>query len=110
MKRPNPRNRPKRDFQTAEPINAESGRILLHPAFDVPRESRRVAFFAGQAISQPKREKMLMTIEFPNDFFVAGFRRIEFVKLFPVLERQVFARQRLEMPVNRRPEIEIQIT
>ena len=53
---------------------------------------------------------MLVAIDFPDDFFIAGFRRVEFVKLFPVFQRQVLAGNRFVMPINRRPEIEIQIT
>ncbi len=67
----------------------------------------RKPLIARQEISNAEREKMLMPIEFPDNFFVARFTRVEFVKLFPMFERNMFSGNRFVMPIDICAEIEI---
>ena len=43
---------------------------------------------------------MLVPIEFPSDFVVANFLKIEKTNLVPGLQRRAFAVHGIEMPIN----------
>src|SRR5437868_10530730 len=88
LKRPYPRHGPKGDFQTARPVYPHSRRILLHPRCQVPDKYPRKPLVAGKPKCKPECEKMLVSIQLPQDLAIADFRSVNVVELLPVLHRR----------------------
>src|SRR5829696_67625 len=72
MECPDPRDRTEGEFETREPVDSELRRIIVHPTADQPRKTFGITFVAGQPVRLPKNYKKLVTVQLPNDLFIAG--------------------------------------
>ena len=64
------------------------------------RELTRIDLVAGQTPSLGERDQMLMTVQFPDDFVIADFLKIQEIDLEPGFQRAALAVNRVEMPVD----------
>ena len=72
MKGPEPRQRAKRDFQHARPVDAVERRIGVEASSRALREHDRGIAFAGQPERAAQHEPVLMAIELPDDLVIAA--------------------------------------
>ena len=66
-----------------------------------------VAFVARVPVGPAQGQKMLVAVQLPDDLVIADLGRIEVVDPAPVHQRRPFSRDRLEMPVDRLPEMKV---
>src|SRR5258708_9669260 len=59
---PNPRNGAHRDLEAARPVDADSGRILFNPRFEMGGKRCGISLVSRHPKCQPERKKMLMTV------------------------------------------------
>src|ERR1043165_8225051 len=107
VKRPQPRHRAKRDFQTARPVNPELRRVRVHPCLEMRRERARVSLIARQPVSLTERHEILMPVQLPDDLLVTGDFSVEIVELAPVQQRNALSGQRLNLPIDRIAKAEV---
>src|SRR5262249_46105337 len=67
----------------------------------------RVTLVTGQPVSLAQGLEVLMTIHLPDDLFVNRDLDVEIVELAPVLQRDAFAADWFEVPVDRIAETQI---
>lgn len=63
-------------------------------------DQQRVFWVTCRAKAPSKLQKMLMTIELPNDFAVAGLRGVKIVESLPTNRWAAYCRHGIEMPVD----------
>src|SRR5262245_18572129 len=99
MKRPEPRDCQKGDFQSTRPVDAPPRWIRIEPPDELRDEGLRIPLILGQEVGLAQCDKMTVPIEFPGDLFIASHRRVEIVDTTPMIGPRPFARGWLEMPV-----------
>src|SRR6266478_5240153 len=77
MINPDPRQRTKRDFQSAGPVNACSERILQKPAFQLRPDFSHELVSPSQPVGLREHDKVLVTIQLPNELVIPGARRVQ---------------------------------
>src|SRR5581483_1574353 len=74
---PDPRKRPKRHLQRARPVDPAMKRIARDPALELGANFIQIPGFAGRKMGLRQHDQMLMPVQLPNHFVVAGSRRIQ---------------------------------
>src|SRR5690242_7946423 len=68
---PDPGKGPERDFERAGPINAALKRVLAEPAFELTEDLALELFAAGKKESLREQRKVLVPVQFPDEFVIA---------------------------------------
>lgn len=74
---PDPGERAERDFESAGPIDAVLEGVLREPALQLPHDLGEKLLPAGKQISLREQDQMLVAIDLPNAFVVAGAGSVE---------------------------------
>src|SRR4028118_1677957 len=89
---PGPGERAEGDCQTAGPVDAALRRVGARPRVEVARESFGVAFVPGVPEGATEHGEILLTIQLPDDLFIARHRRVEIINATPMRERRALSR------------------
>src|SRR5438132_1549282 len=107
---PDPRQTSERHFQAAGPINADWIRVFSVPVLPL------VEYFLGKPLITCKpvclrqNHEMLMAVQFPDNFAIAGFFKIKIADVEPELSGRPFNVNPVEMPINQHAIIKAFIT
>src|SRR5260370_31088331 len=74
---PDPRQAAKCDLESASPVDPLLNGILPTPAFELPHDLAQKLLAAGEQVSLRQQHQVLMPVEFPDTFVVAGLGRVE---------------------------------
>src|SRR5579859_1363705 len=107
---PQPGQASESDLQTAGPIDASRIRILSPPMAPLPQHFVRKTWIARQTISLRQCHEMLMPVEFPRDLAVPDLIEIEKTHLVENRLAGASSVNRVQMPVNWAPVIQVFIT
>src|ERR1051325_1638076 len=107
VERPEPRDRSEGDFEAARPVDAWLRRVGVHPLRRVAREAFGVSLVARAPVGAPQGLEELVPAQLPDEFLVAGDLRVEEVYPAPMRERRADARERLDVPVDGRAEVQV---
>ena len=77
MVNPNPGKGAEGHFERTRPIGSTMKWIRLDPTFQLRAKLVQVPLVGGQQVGLGQDHQVLMTIQFPNDFVIAGARRIQ---------------------------------
>src|SRR5262245_8581778 len=101
MERPYPRNHAQRQLEAARPVDAELGRVRLHPLRSLRNKRLSEALVTGKPVCLAERYEMRVTVQLPDNFFIARDQRVQIINPAPVSEGCSFAGRWIQMPVNR---------
>ena len=77
MVNPNPRKRAEGHFERTCPIGSTMKWIRLDPAFQLRANLVQVCGVTRQQVRLRQDHQVLMTVQFPNDFVIAGARSVQ---------------------------------
>src|SRR5579872_847725 len=98
---PKPRERAKRDFKRARPVDAAMERIRFRPRFDLGEDFGEICLVAREHKRLREQNQVLMTIQLPYDFVVTGTCRIEVGNAPKIIESRFAAAGVIASPVDR---------
>src|SRR5215213_4006301 len=110
MQRPEPRDGAESDLKTAGPVDAELGRILIHPSLKMLDKSLREALIIRVQVGAPECEEILVAIKLPDNPFIPCQLGTKLADAAPMDERRPFARYGFEMKIGRRAELQILVS
>ena len=67
----------KRYFERTGPVDATLERVFVPPVFELEEDVLAVRFVAGEHSGLGEQDKMLVTIDFPNELVIAGSSEVE---------------------------------
>src|ERR1700733_12983465 len=94
------------DFQRAGPVDADGVRVFALTVIPLRPQLPGEAVVFSQPPGFGKGDKVLVAVQFPDDFVIANLIEIEERNLVPGLARGAFVVHGVEMPVDRRTEVE----
>ena len=109
FQRPEPRQAPEREFEHARPVGADERWVGGEPVVQLPLERVVEARLAGECVRPREEQPVLMPVELPDHFVVAG-GGIEIGHRSPVRPRRAASMDDVLMPVRRRPRLETAMT
>src|SRR6266568_8980822 len=74
---PHPRKGAKGDLESARPVDPALKRVLLEPAFELALDLVEEILALGQQVGLSQQDQVLMAVELPNCFVVAGLGGVE---------------------------------
>src|SRR5207249_5991852 len=107
---PDPRQTSERHFQAAGPVYSDWIGVFGMPVLPL------VEYFPGKLpitrkpVCLRQNHKVLMAVQLPSDFAIAGFFKIKIVDIEPELSRRPFNVDPVEMPINLHAIIKASIT
>src|SRR5258706_7132121 len=104
---PKPRQAAEGNLQAAGPVHPVRIRILAMPVFPLSEDFFGKLLLARDAIGLGQRQPALVPVQFPRNFYVAAFRKIEITNLVEHLSRRALAVHAIQAPVNFSAVIEI---
>src|SRR5437588_9478115 len=105
-----PRKAAERHFQAAGPIDTYRIRVLALPVLPLLNNLRDKFLVVRQPVCLRQSYQMLMAVQFPDDFAVAYFFKIEISNFVKQLPRRSFPMYRVAVPIDVRPIIQSFVT
>ncbi len=96
---PDPRYCPESHFESAGPIDAALKRVLGEPGFELSEDLVKILGFAGKQMGLGQENKMLMTVEFPDEFVVAHCFETQIFDATEVIRGRGFLRDVVATPI-----------
>ena len=97
---PDPCERPKCDFERARPIDPAMERIFVHPTRELRTGFIQISGIPGQQVGLRQNHQVLMPVQLPNDFVIAGMRGIEEPNMAKIGQTSLDALQIIPAPMN----------
>src|SRR6185503_14094909 len=104
---PKPGKRAEGHLQTARPVHSNRIGVLFCPVVELRHQFFLEAFFAADGIRLCQRHQVLMTVEFPYDFRVADFLKVQIADRVPGLLWRAFTVHPINMPIDLQTVVEV---